>query len=443
MQSTARQLDRATDPRVTSLELRYLPLPCFPDQMHRLAHLKSIDIRGAGLSELPHSINELTQLDVLRLSENPIRSLPESISQLHQLRELSITFCPELTALPEHLAVRNASGQREGLVNLRTLQLSNTGIRSLPSSIRYLKDLETIDLSRSPITSLPSEIHQLPLLEELDLQGCTALRTLPPIGQRGSDLKSLNLRNCSALRTLPDDIGQLKSLEVLDLRGCDQLVNLPTSLSELPESCTIKISPLLQNKLDSILALRPTAKLSGALSKIEDTAYALMNAVLNDRNPFLEGAPVYTGGEQSPETSAEHGKAPAVRTRLGDVPAIKTMLEESRSYIFSDLLVKLVGPHPEARNNTPAALAAYENDLTNWKVDLSAHLGMLNPDGTPRYHEGQELNVENMTKVVQMWRTRERIVSANPAYRRLFKEIPLHIPAETQHNSDDESTDDN
>lgn len=164
---SAAHLARAASHNVASLDLSYLPLPRFPEQTYRFGHLQDMSIAGAGLLELPESISDLANLRTLTLSQNPIGALPASISRLGELQELTIFSCPNLTELPEHLAIRNTAGQREGLVKLRTLTLSRTGIRSLPSSLEYLKDLTHLKINSSPLTELNTSIHRLPCWKRL------------------------------------------------------------------------------------------------------------------------------------------------------------------------------------------------------------------------------------------------------------------------------------
>lgn len=213
LKATADMLEDATAPGRVALELRSVPLPQFPDQAFRLSHLQHMTIDAAGLMELPDTMQQFAGLETLTLARNPLRSLPASIASLSRLRELSIRACPELTELPEHLASTNASGEHEGLVNLQSLQLVETGITSLPASITSLQNLKRLQVRNSPLSALAPAIHHLPKLEELDLQGCTALRNYPPIFGGSAPLKRLSLKDCSNLRTLPLDIHRLTQLE--------------------------------------------------------------------------------------------------------------------------------------------------------------------------------------------------------------------------------------
>ncbi|WP_409976662.1 hypothetical protein [Xanthomonas graminis] len=42
------------------------------------------------------------------------------------------------------------------------------------------------------------------------------------------------------------------------------------------------------------------------------------------------------------------------------------------------------------------------------------------------------VNADNLYKAVSMWRSRERIVAADPGARDRFPELDLHLPKQTQ-----------
>ncbi|UXA54108.1 hypothetical protein M0D45_04935 [Xanthomonas prunicola] len=468
LKATADMLEDATLPERVALELRSVPLPRFPDQAFRLSHLQHMTIDAAGLMELPDTMQQFAGLETLTLARNPLRSLPASIASLGRLRELSILACPELTELPEHLASTNASGEHEGLVNLRRLQLVQTGITSLPASITRLQNLKTLQIRNSPLSALGPAIHRLPKLEELDLQGCTALRNYPPIFGGSAPLKRLNLKDCSNLLTLPLDIDRLTQLEELDLRGCVNLSRLPSLIARLPASCIILVPPHLQAQLDQHRPLaRPAepertgptapglsppvpgnrARASSSatttellrtvalelnkvvLERIEDTAQTMLSTVIDEeRNPFLEGAPSYLPEKRPPDTP----------TTFGQIPVLQKMLEESRDRHFLERVGDMAGPSPRVEGRSEEALSRHYTNFSNWKAQKSAHLGIVDHLGQFVYHQGSQLDAATLAKAVQMWKTRELIVNAYPQDRARFPAFTLHIPEQVSDDSDDE-----
>ncbi|WP_411260634.1 type III secretion system leucine-rich repeat domain-containing effector XopL [Xanthomonas hortorum] len=462
LRATAATLAGAANPAVASLNLHSLPLPRFPGQTRRLSHLEHITISAAGLLELPQSMQDFANLQTLTLEQNPIRSLPASISHLSQLRQLSIVFCRDLTELPRNLAIRNASGQYEGLINLQTLQLLGTGIRVLPTSIMSLENLKRLQVMHSPLAQLAINIHHMPRLEELDLQG-SALRNYPPVTRGRAPLKRLNLRDCSELVTLPRDIHTLTQLEELDLRGCNRLEALPPTIAALPAACTIWVPPHLQAQLDRLrqhimpprqdrtarvdtnprrapmtdtagasssgTALTGMEARKDALERIDTTAHALLSVVVDDeRNPFIEGAPSYLPEKRPSGTP----------TTLGEVPALKKMLDESRDPDFLTRVQAMAGDTPRVEGMTGEDLSDHYTAVSNWKAQKNAHLGIVDHLGHYVYHQNSEINASTLAKAVQMWKTRELLVDARPQDRPQFPLFTLYPPEDAHERSDGE-----
>ncbi len=420
LKATADLLEEATGLGQLTLELRSVPLPQFPDQAFRLSHLQHMTIDAAGLMEFPDAV-QFADLETLTLARNPIRSLPASIASLSRLRKLSIHACPELTELPEHLVSTDASGEHQGLVNLQSLRLERTGIRSLPASIANLQNLKRLQVRNSPLSTLGPAIHRLPKLEELDLQGCTALRNYPPIFGGSAPLKRLILKDCSNLLTLPLDIHRLTQLEKLDLRGCVNLSRLPSLIAQLPANCIILVPPHLQAQLERLRTV--------ALERIEDTAQTMLSTVIDEeRNPFLEGAPSYIPENRPPDTP----------TTFGEIPALQKMVQESRDRHFLQRVHDMAGPSPTVEDLSEEGLSRHYTNVSNWKAQQSAHLGIVDHLGQFVYHEGSQLDAATLAKAVQMWKTRELIVNAHPQDRARFPAFTLHIPEQVSDDSDDE-----
>ncbi|CTP91921.1 putative type III effector protein [Xanthomonas translucens pv. arrhenatheri LMG 727] len=403
--------------------------------------------------ELPESIGDLTSLRTLKLHANPISALPASISRLKQLRELSVISCPDLSELPDDLAVRNASGEREGLVNLQKLELSNTGIRSLPPSLRRLKELKEIKIANSPLAELDSSIHGLPKLEQLDLSGCTELREYPLISQSRAPLKKIILRDCSNLRSLPNDIYKLSQLQELDLRGCENLRILPVSISRLPADCTIRVPPRLHDQLSRIRSFRSapfSARAAAGVSssaatssnreaqkqahqRIDDTAYALLDLVMEERNPFVADAPFFIPEKRSPGTP----------TMLGEVSSIAMMLNESKTTEFIEKLHGMAQRLRESARirNGAEAEGDYLAAKNDWLALKNSHLGIRDENNKNIFRDDSDINAVNLSKAVQMWKVREMLVLEDPRDREHFPEIALHIPDEAREAHEDSVND--
>ena len=98
------------------------------------------------------------------------------------------------------------------------LDLSNSGLEKVPSSVFSKEGLEELDLSGNQLTgALPSQIQQLQRLRILNASGNAMTGVPAEIGQL-SDLQTLDLSK-NRLTGLPMELGNLKNLRTLDLRG--------------------------------------------------------------------------------------------------------------------------------------------------------------------------------------------------------------------------------
>ncbi|KAB2627205.1 protein suppressor of npr1-1 [Pyrus ussuriensis x Pyrus communis] len=263
----------------------------FPEISEVMEKLSKLYLQGTAIKELPRSINNLTGLVTLNLEYcGKLEILPSSIVQLKSLQLLNLSGCPKLKAFPEN--VGNMERLRElrldetsvkvlalsisSLQNLEILSLKECNkLHSLPSSI-HMRSLRTLNLSscsnlynfaeipevmnllelnldETAISQLPSSIKNFTGLVTLSLKDCRRLKILPGsihmrslqalnslpaekiLSFQGLQLKnlSLNLKNCKSLVYLPDSICNLLSLEWLTLNGCSKLSKLPEDLRYL------------------------------------------------------------------------------------------------------------------------------------------------------------------------------------------------------------------
>ncbi len=100
----------------------------------------------------------------------------------------------------------------------QSLDLSNRGLSSVPSSVFEMTELTSLDVSRNTLSgALPGEIRFLQNLEMLDASENAMTGVPAEIGQL-LELRYLDLSN-NALTGLPNELGNLSSLLRLDLRG--------------------------------------------------------------------------------------------------------------------------------------------------------------------------------------------------------------------------------
>ncbi|XP_043698899.1 probable disease resistance protein At4g27220 [Telopea speciosissima] len=229
---------------------------------------------GRDLREWPNA-GKLTLRTCKRLSlmQNEISKFPAEQLVFSQLMILSLRDNESLREIPDPCF--------EGMISLKVLDLLNTRIVSIPSSlsrltelrvlrlnrykIRYtsslweqeeelpassldlsllgsMKKLQILDISHYDFTTLPQEIGGLTNLKSLHLSRNIDMhfsKNIPPeliispnVLSRLSDLEELHLSHCN-ISTLPQEVGELTNLKSLDLSGNLRLIIPPKVLSRL------------------------------------------------------------------------------------------------------------------------------------------------------------------------------------------------------------------
>ena len=206
----------------------------YPETLEDVGNLKELHLDGTAIEELPASIQHLKGLQFLNLEYcNNLVSLPESICNLKSLTTLSCFGCSNLWEFPEI---------RENMENLIQLNLGESAIEGLPSSIANLRGLQFLNLKQcNNLRSLPSSICELKSLTALFCSDCSQLRSFPKIFGDMGNLRQLELDG-TAIVELPESIQYLQGLQYLDLTGCNNLVRLPESIGYLKSLMTLSCS---------------------------------------------------------------------------------------------------------------------------------------------------------------------------------------------------------
>ncbi|XP_021816093.1 TMV resistance protein N-like isoform X2 [Prunus avium] len=183
------------------------------------------------------SLREFSELPmytrVLDLSETAIKVLPSSIECLFGLTEINLSSCKSLY-FPEVL---------EPMEHLKLLILSCTSIKELPSSIGNLIRLQGLDLHEcKKLEVVPNVIYNLSTLQFLNFDGCSKLKKLPPVSVDSVGLLSLEdlyLRKCSILE-IPDGLVCLTSLRGLNMRET-KIKSIPASIKQAAQLSRLRL----------------------------------------------------------------------------------------------------------------------------------------------------------------------------------------------------------
>ncbi|ETE66888.1 Leucine-rich repeat-containing protein 57 [Ophiophagus hannah] len=191
------------------------------------AHLETaqktgvFQLTGKGLSEFPEDLQKLaSNLRTIDLSNNKLESLPSFIGKFSVLKSLALNH-NRLTVLPEDLCK---------LKKLEILHLNNNQLTRLPSSFGQLAALKTLSLSGNKLQTIPVQLCSLHHIDVVDLS-----------------------RN--QIQNIPDTIGELQAIE-LNLNQ-NQISQISSQISRCPR---LKVLRLEENCLE--LSVLPQSILS-------------------------------------------------------------------------------------------------------------------------------------------------------------------------------------
>lgn len=213
----------------------------------RLTRLKSLNLSGNKLERVPPGIETLTDLCELKLRDNALTDLPESLAALSNVEKIEL-WANDVTRLPRALTGMPKIDRIElgapiaslegigGCSGVKYVYVTGAQFTSLPDDIGDMASLEHLDLSDSGVGSLPESMTKLRTLASLRLRR-TKLTELPPWIGDLPNLKSLDL-SITGISQLPDEMRKLVSLESLHINGAP-ISALPNWVFELPNLKTI------------------------------------------------------------------------------------------------------------------------------------------------------------------------------------------------------------
>ncbi|XP_027336641.1 TMV resistance protein N-like isoform X2 [Abrus precatorius] len=257
-------------------ELRYLEWIGFPfkslPQTFCAKFLVEIYMPHSNVEELWHGVQDLVNLELIDLSEcKQLMKLPDlsrasklttvylsgceslcvvhsSLLSLETLVHLRLNRCKKLKSLKvekhlgilQDLYVNGCSSLTEFSVSselMKWLDLSQTGIKILHSSIGRLSNLLSLNLEGLRLENLPNELSCLTSLKRLKISKNGLVinkEKLHVLCDGLVSLRRLQLKDCYALSELPDNIINLSLLRVLILDG-SSIERLPSNIKHLLE----------------------------------------------------------------------------------------------------------------------------------------------------------------------------------------------------------------
>ncbi|KAG6676238.1 hypothetical protein I3842_15G142000 [Carya illinoinensis] len=258
-------------------------LEYFPEIECEMEHLKDLVLESMVIQELPSSITYLTGLEKLYINGYiSLVHFPVNIFEFEHLRDVSIINCPNMKLLPSPPPESNNLSRTYNFSSsLRTLDLSGSGIVSLPPCIEGSVGLSKLDLVECK--RLEEILYLPPNIEQVDASGCFSLKSfLPKSNNSLSRLRELSLYG-SGIVSLPPCIEGSVELTKLDLGKCDQLeeiLHLPPNIEEVDASgCSS-----LKNFLPESNNLSRTYNFSSSLRILD-----LSNSGIVSLPPCIEG----------------------------------------------------------------------------------------------------------------------------------------------------------
>ncbi|EMD89446.1 hypothetical protein COCC4DRAFT_207394 [Bipolaris maydis ATCC 48331] len=208
-------------------ELEIIPDSMFPDVTvedmidsdeagPQFGGVQNIDLHGNMLQELPMGLRRLTQLSKLNLSRNKLSmEVFDIIAQIPTLRELK-------------LAENNLEGPLSpalcDLTALEILELQANKLDSLPSGFERLTQLRTLNVTDNQLRSIPSEVFSSALIElhasKNRLEGAFFSRNSV------THLQELHVAQNSLTSLCEDDSIDLPALKVLNI-SINRFTSLP------------------------------------------------------------------------------------------------------------------------------------------------------------------------------------------------------------------------
>lgn len=223
--STLEEATRNAEPdTVKKLNFSGLGLTTVPEVIYRFKNLESLELSNNYLTKIPAELTKLKKIAYLGLNFNELNEESIEFKRNKSLKVLKLQHNP-LATIPTSLKKNR---------RLEDLFIGNNRLKKLnESSFKGLNKLKSMNLYNCQIDTLPDAFARLKRLEILDLYH-NYLRVVPPSILKLKNLHTLAVSH-NQLWKLPDDLAKLSKLEVLYVHynKLSKLPDLPLSLTLL------------------------------------------------------------------------------------------------------------------------------------------------------------------------------------------------------------------
>ncbi|XP_023341290.1 leucine-rich repeat-containing protein 40 [Eurytemora carolleeae] len=261
------------------LDLSNNHLTSLPSNIGFLVQLTHLILSKNNLESLPSELAFMRALVSLDCTSNQLKSIPKDMQELHHLelvylRHNQLTRVPCLklcTQLKELQLGSNRISEVslediENIPNIRTLELRDNKIKTLPDQITGLQLLERLDVSNNDLSTLPFTLGVLPHLKTLQVEGNPMKAIRRDIIARGTAGLLKYLRS----RLEEDQIAELAKA------GTGNVSPVPPDSPTIPDKFTMRSSQVVN------LSKKGLTDIPG--EAVENALEAKVNAVDASKN---------------------------------------------------------------------------------------------------------------------------------------------------------------